>query len=296
MPLSRATAQRLHRGKCAPMSSESKFSSLGHQASAGALGAPKTENMVPQSGEDTSQEFQNHLSDTGDADIDIDDLPHPDTLFFWARNNGDAGSRQLSVTPRCGNDRILHVVSKSATSEVSDADSSSSESPVNDNDDASHMNRTLDEGEGCQSDVTRLRAYPFSPQSTGQQLLQPGIKHYTEKARPNPASRNILASAVLKNESKTTCGPLTRARARAKALCTFPTSRKTQPYSAIEDDRLRELVEKGLTWEQIWMISGQQFAGRTLRSLQMRWSRNLRYTTPLVKRSQRRRGATDRAG
>jgi hypothetical protein len=227
--------------------------------------------------------------------MDIDDLPHPDTMFFWAQNNGDAGSRQSSVTPRCVNDRILQVVSNSATSGISDADSSSSESPVNDNDGASHRNRTLDEDEGCQSDVIQLTDYPFSPQSTEQQILQPGIQNYTEKTCPNPASRNGLASAALEPEIKTACGPRTRARARAEASHSLPTSRKTQHYSASEDDRLRELVGKGLTWEQIWMIFGQQFTGRTLRSLQVRWSRKLRYATRPVKRSQRHRGTNDRA-
>ncbi|KAF5855542.1 hypothetical protein ETB97_009004 [Aspergillus alliaceus] len=91
---------------------------------------PKTENIAPPSGEDITQNFSG-LSDTGDVDMDIDDLPHPDTLFFWAQNNGDAGRRQLSVTPR-------------------------------------HVNRTLDEGEGRLSDVTRSEDHPFLLQSTEQ--------------------------------------------------------------------------------------------------------------------------------
>lgn len=43
---------------------------------------------------DTSQELGSDRDETSSIDIDINDLPHPDTLFFWAGNNHDAGSHK----------------------------------------------------------------------------------------------------------------------------------------------------------------------------------------------------------
>ncbi|KAF7590268.1 hypothetical protein BBP40_003106 [Aspergillus hancockii] len=255
-----------------PVDNKSKFFPLGH----------------------TSQEIQSDRGKMNSVDVDIDDLPHPDTLFFWAQKNGK-GRHELSVSPRCLDGRICHFVTNSATSGVSEARLSSSETLVSDNDDAGHMNLTLDEGEGHTPGVARLKC-PFPHQAAEQRFSRPGIHHCTESSCPNPTSRKRSASAALETETDTPCGPRTRARAGAEAFHSFSTSHKGQPYSTVEDKRLRKLVERGLPWDQIWMIFGEHFAGRTLKSLQVRWSRHLRYAARPAKRSQRRRGANVRVG
>lgn len=94
----------------------------------------------------------------------------------------------------------------------------------------------------------------------------------------NPACRYI----------ETTGGPRTRARARSEAASkpirdlysSRRSPRRARPYSGVEDDLLRDLMDQGLSWDEVGKSFGQRFAGRDLRSLQMRWSRSLKSTSP----------------
>lgn len=85
---------------------------------------------------------------------------------------------------------------------------------------------------------------------------------------------------------KTARGPRTRTKARAEAatVCEFDSSRhpscRTRLYSRAEDDLLRNLMDQGLSWDEVEKSFGQRFAGRELRSLQMRWSTILKFTLP----------------
>ncbi|KAB8069211.1 hypothetical protein BDV29DRAFT_57269 [Aspergillus leporis] len=267
IPPGNHTARRIDRSECLPVNSESKCSSSGQQASAiGTLGAPETECVILPSGEETSKELQSDRDEMSSVDMNIDDFPQPDTLFFWARKNGDAPSRKSSISPRCVDDGICHAATNSATSEIPETGPFSSESLVGANDEDGHMNLMLDKGE-------------------------PSIRHSTENSRP-PASRKRLACATLETGVETTSGPRTRARvkseARAEASPSFPTSRRVQPYSTAEDELLGKLVARGLPWEQIEKEFGQVFPGRNVRSLQLRWSRNLKSAARSTRCSKRR--------
>ncbi|KAE8374692.1 hypothetical protein BDV26DRAFT_34525 [Aspergillus bertholletiae] len=273
------TPRRIDCGGCSPVNSEPRFSP-GHQLSAiETNGVPPTaESLVLPSGEDNFQDLQSDC-DESSVDINIDDLPHPDTLFFGVRNNYDAGSRNLSVSPRCVNGEMCYVSTDLATSEVPEAGPSSSEDHVGANNDIGHVNLILDEGKGC--------------------VPEPGPQHSTESTRPDPTHRKRPASAALETGIETRSGPRTRARVRAEARdeasrC-FPTSRRVQPYSTAEGELLRKLVVRGLPWEQIENEFGQVFARRNARSLQMRWSRNLKFAVRPGRLSKRGR-ANDGAG
>lgn len=125
--------------------------------------------------------------------------------------------------------------------------------------------------------------------------LQSGVQNLTKNARPGSAIRKRLANAGLKIGAEATSGPWTRARVRAEASRSFPTSCKAQSYSATEDELLRKLVGRGLPWKQIEMEFGQDFSGRNLRSLKVCWSRYLKFAAR-SERLSKRREADDRVG
>jgi hypothetical protein len=68
-------------------------------------------------------------------------------------------------------------------------------------------------------------------------------------------------------------------------------SRSARPYSAAEDEVLKNLVARGLAWKQIEGEFDQLFAKRTLRSLQLHWSRNLKLTALPTRSSKRKRSS-----
>jgi hypothetical protein len=72
-------------------------------------------------------------------------------------------------------------------------------------------------------------------------------------------------------------GPQTRARTRAEASRSFPGRQRPRPYSNSEDEFLRDLMHRKLSWEEIEKEFGRRFAGRDRKSLQGRWSRNLKF-------------------
>lgn len=291
--------RRIDRGECLPVNSGPRFSS-GHQPSTIEMnGTPPTaESAALPSGEDSFQELKSDCK-TSSVDINIVDLPLPDILSFGARDNDDALRHESSVCPRFVDDGICHVATYPATSEVPEADPSSSEDPVNANHDDGHVDPILSEAKGCVPDVTQLKNGTFSHQSVEKQLPRPGTRHSTGCSRLDPAGRKRPASAALETEIETASGPRTRARVRAEARAevsrSLPTSRKAHPYSTAEDDLLGRLVTRGLSWEQIKNEFGQVFAGRNVRSLQVRWSRTLKFAARPGRLSKRRR-ANDGAG
>ncbi|KAH1304979.1 hypothetical protein KXX54_007925 [Aspergillus fumigatus] len=117
-----------------------------------------------------------------------------------------------------------------------------------------------------------------------------------ESARSKPIRRKRPAGAALETDEKAS-GPQTRARARAEASeaseasSPLPIARSARPYSAAEDDILQTLVARGLAWEEIEKEFGLRFAKRTMRSLQMRWSRKLKLTAPSTRCSKRKRSS-----
>jgi hypothetical protein len=127
---------------------------------------------------ETSKELQSDRDEMSSVDMNIDDFPHPDTLFFWARKNGDAPSRKSSISPRCVDDGICHAA---ATSEIPETGPFSSESLVGANDEDGHMNLMLDKGEVSVLDVTRSENHPFSHQSRS---LASGIRPRTADHLP----------------------------------------------------------------------------------------------------------------
>jgi hypothetical protein len=120
-----------------------------------------------------------------------------------------------------------------------------------------------------------------------------------DSVRSNPTNRKRPASAALETDGETS-GPRTRARARAEASeaseasqasSSLSISRSARPYSAAEDEVLKNLVARGLAWKQIEVEFDQLFAKRTLRSLQLHWSRNLKLTALPTRSSKRKRSS-----
>ena len=80
----------------------------------------------------------------------------------------------------------------------------------------------------------------------------------------------------------------TRARTKAeKALepawnqdTTAHSACRARLYTREEDGLLQNLVAQGLSWNEIEALFSQHFTGRSSRSLQMRWSRNLKFALP----------------
>lgn len=118
----------------------------------------------------------------------------------------------------------------------------------------------------------------------------------SESARSKPIRRKRPAGAALETDEKAS-GPQTRARARAEASeaseasSPLPIAHSARPYSAAEDDILEILVARGLAWEEIEKEFGLRFAKRTMRCLQMRWSRKLKRTAPSTRCSKRKRSS-----
>lgn len=144
---------------------------------------------------------------------------------------------------------------------------------------------------------TELR--PPKPTAEGTRLLSMATEYPSNEILAQPVCQDNLFSTALANcYVKTTRVPRTRARARAEAApqlvrddATCPLSSKTQLYSEAEDKLLRNLVEQGLPWNEVEKAFCQRFPGRNLRSLQMRWSRKLKFAVPLpsARCSQRKR-------
>ncbi|KAH1437680.1 hypothetical protein KXX32_001614 [Aspergillus fumigatus] len=117
-----------------------------------------------------------------------------------------------------------------------------------------------------------------------------------ESAPSKPIGRKRPAGAASETDEKAS-GPQTRARARAEASeaseasSPLPIARSARPYSVAEDDILQTLVARGLAWEEIEKEFGLRFAKRTMRSLQMRWSRKLKLTAPSTRCSKRKRSS-----
>jgi hypothetical protein len=111
-----------------------------------------------------------------------------------------------------------------------------------------------------------------------------------QSARSKATHRKRPAGAGLETDEKAS-GPQTRARARAEASSPLPIARSARPYSAAEDDILQLLVARGLAWEEIEKEFGLRFSKRTMRSLQMRWSRKLKLTAPSTRCSKRKRSS-----
>ncbi|KAA8650294.1 uncharacterized protein ATNIH1004_002977 [Aspergillus tanneri] len=95
------------------------------------LDSLKTEDVSLPSGEDTSQEYESDCNETSSVNIDIDDLPHPDTLFSWAQSH-DTWSCKSSAPTGSLDDGIGRT--NQVTSETPRTGPSSRESPGHAND------------------------------------------------------------------------------------------------------------------------------------------------------------------
>lgn len=80
---------------------------------------------------DDSQELESDRDEMS-SHIDIDDLPRPDSYFFWAKNNYNAQKHKSSVSPLCVDDGPCRANPNPnpATLEVSETVPSLCESPV----------------------------------------------------------------------------------------------------------------------------------------------------------------------
>ncbi len=264
---------------------------------------------------DTIPGLENECDKTSSIDSDGDDLPHPDKLFSWIWNNSDAESCKASAALQNVDDRPCLDETSSTTSEGR-CIGLSCESLPGDADDADddrnddiHPTKHLSDGsEGGLSDTLGPKGLLSScqlveePQITfsgcrgPQPVTETTVCSPSKNSRSKRHSRKKPAHAVLGYaELAAGGGPRTRARARAEASASFLSCRRSRPYSDAEDELLCELVNRKLQWEQIEEEFGRRFAGRDRKSLQGRWSRNLKFVTRSAKCLTKLRGARDGA-
>lgn len=232
---------------------------------------------------DTIQGLESGCEVTSSFSLDDADPSRPET--FLRAHNHYPFKRKSSFSPRCADDRLCHG-DANPVSEVPETPPSTIKSSGG---------ASVNEGEEGLLDVPRSEVQPeiSSPQLDHQMAQSLYIK--ADSARSNPTSRKRPASASLETDGEAS-GPRTRARARAeasKASTSSSTLRSARPYSATEDDALQKLVARGLAWEEIEKEFGLRFAKRTSRSLQMRWSRNLKLTAPSTRCSNRKRSSPE---
>ncbi|GKZ33055.1 hypothetical protein AbraIFM66950_002774 [Aspergillus brasiliensis] len=285
-------AQHVEHGKSTPVIHREDRSFFNHQATAssslGYPGSPGIESAMPSSGEATFPEPQSNFNATGS--IDGDDLPHRETSLFW----GCDCDHEPSTGPRRASVGSCHET-RPAASEVHGTDLWSCESrPCNttDGDKDGELLPTRHSADGSKSgllDILGPKTLPVSSQlveesqalsgGEGSQPVTETIMGSTSKIlRPKRHNRKKAASPVLERaEVATARPPRTRARARAEASSHLSHNRAVRLYSAAEDDLLRNLVLRGLPWEQIEHEFGPEFAKRGKKSLQGRWSKNLKF-------------------
>jgi hypothetical protein len=131
--------------------------------------------------------------------------------------------------------------------------------------------------------LVEVSQIPFSgfrgPQPvTETTLCSPSVSRSKRRSRKRP-TRALLGLAELAADR----GPRTRARTRAEACRSSPSRQQARPYSVAEDELLRELMHRKLRWEEIEEEFGRRFARKDRKSLQGRWSRNLKFVTPSAK-------------
>ncbi|RHZ43721.1 SANT/Myb-like DNA-binding domain-containing protein [Aspergillus thermomutatus] len=299
-------SSRINHGGCVPLTSEPESPSSDHQI--GALGSNKSENIISLPSEDTIQGPESDCEVTSSFSFDDADPPQPET--FSRVQNHDPFGRKSSFSPRCADDGLCHA-DANLVSEVPETPPSTIKSSggasVSDKDDDGLLSRCmLYEGEEGLLDVPRSEVQlsfehvaetspPQLDHQVAQGITSSSLYSKVDSTRSNPTSQKRPASATLETDGEAS-GPRTRARARARAEASeasssLPTPRSARPYSAAEDEVLQKLVARGLAWEEIEKEFGLRFAKRTSRSLQMRWSRNLKLTAPSTRCSKRKRSS-----
>jgi hypothetical protein len=241
---------------------------------------------------------------TSSLGSDNADPPRPETILY--AQNHDPFGRKSSFLPRCADNGLCHA-DANPVSEVPESPpstvKSSGDASVSDKDDDGLMDRCMlhDGAKGLLA-VPRSKVQTSSGQvaeTSPPQLSRRVIQHATSSSlyikveRSKPSSRKRPSCIALETDEKAS-GPRIRARARAEASeaseasSPLPIARSARPYSAAEDDILQILVARGLAWEEIEKEFGLRFAKRTMRSLQMRWSRKLKLTAPSTRCSKRK--------
>lgn len=303
IPPANTTSERINRGGCISVN-EHEFPPSDHQNRG--FGSVKRRDIIALPREDTNHVLDGGCEETSSLNVDIVDPPRLNT-FFHAQNHDSRGC-ELSVSPRCADVEVCHA-DTNPVPEVPETPRFTCESPggasVRDKVDDGLMSRCmLYEGEEGFLDVSRSKAkYTYrqaaemSPPHLNRQVAQDITSNTlyikVDSARSNSTGRKRPASAALETDEEAS-GPRTRARARAEALeafCSLSASRSARPYSAAEEEVLQNLVARGLAWKQIEREFGQLFAKRTLRSLQLHWSRNLKLTALPTRRSKRKRSS-----
>ncbi|RDH26293.1 hypothetical protein BDQ94DRAFT_164598 [Aspergillus welwitschiae] len=263
-----------------------------HHATAssnGVCSSPRADSVIGPSGEGSVTGLEDDCDET--SSINSDDLLHPDELFSRiptrsdtdsceasvAHKNMDSGSETSSAASKV---RGISVPGESQP-DVADDGRSGEISPMIPLSDGSksglsNMLGSEDSMASCQLDeesqVTFSGCRGLQPVTETTVYSPSRISRSKCHRRKEPAC-SMLGYAEL----ATGRGPRTRARARAEASRSFPSRHRGRPYSDAEDALLRELVYRKLEWEHIEEEFGRRFTGRDLKSLQRRWSRNLKF-------------------
>lgn len=212
--------------------------------------------------------------------INGDDFPHPDTLWGVP-----------SDAPRRADDGSCHDEASATASEDHGTGSWPCGSYASDTDDVGQYDncqtKHLTDGskDGLSDTLVEESQRSLSGNENAQRVTAISICSTPQIPQPTFRSQKKPAYTVPRyTEGAAPGGPRTRARARAEASRPFSIRRRSRPFSAVEDELLRELVGRKLAWERIEEEFGHRFAGRGLKSLQGRWSRKLKFLACPAKR------------
>ncbi|KAL3435033.1 hypothetical protein BDV09DRAFT_204355 [Aspergillus tetrazonus] len=294
-------AQHVDHGKPIPLNDDRKRPVAHHHATASSIGelsGPHIDSVICPSRENTITRLKNGHNVDG---VNGDDLSHPDELFSWIQNNSDARSCEASVAFPSVDDRSGLNETSSTTPNDCGISLSCVSHPgdVDDirNDDTDPTKIPSDGSEGDLSGI--LRPIASCQPSEESETISSGCSGSQPVTETAACSSFKISRSKCHSRKKPACafsgyaelaagrGPRTRARTRAEASDLSSRCRRAQAYSDIEDELLRKLVHKGLSWELIEEEFGRNFAGRDRKSLQGRW-RNLKFAVRPTRCSRRR--------
>ncbi|CEL09519.1 hypothetical protein ASPCAL12654 [Aspergillus calidoustus] len=290
-------AQHVDHGKPIPVNNDRERPSAHNHttvSSVGLLSGPHKDSVICPSSEDTITGLENDHDKASNGDDSGDfEPPHPDELFSWIRNTSEGRSCEASVARRSVDNRSGLDGTSSTTSQLRGI-GLSCEGHAGDADDGRNgkivpTKHLFDGSKGVLS-ATLGSKVPIA----SRQLLEDSLIPFIECRGPRPVVETTLSSPSVsqsnrhsrKRPTRTLLGhvelaagrgPQTRARTKAEASRSFPSLQRARPYSDSEDEFLRELMHRKLSWEGIVNEFGRRFAGRDRKSLQGRWSRNLKF-------------------
>ncbi|KAL4935373.1 hypothetical protein BDV06DRAFT_217472 [Aspergillus oleicola] len=289
-------AQHINQGKPNPVNNNQERPSARNYItifSVGVLSGPSKDSIIYPSSKDMITRLENDYDKASNSDnSDNFKLPYPDKLFSCMQSNSEGGSCEASVAFQSVDNRSGLDGVSSTTSQLCGIGLSCDVHPGDAFDGRNGKigpTKNLPGSKGVLSDITgpmvpitscqlvEVSQIPFSGYQGPQPVIEAALCS-SSVSRPKRHSQERPTRTLLGHAKLATGrGPRTRARTRAEASPSFPSRQRARPYSDSEDEFLRELVYRKLSWEGIEEEFGRRFAGRDWKSLQGRWSRNLKF-------------------